>query len=99
MQITRDEIVTRIQDHAEELRLRFSVENLSLFGSASRGEVQKESDIDVLVSFSGPATFRGYFGLKSYLESLLGYPVDLVSEKALRPELRPHIEKDIVRVA
>lgn len=41
---------------------------------------------------------RRYFGVQFYPEDLLGCPVDLVTEKALRPELRPYIEREAVNV-
>ncbi|MFQ5356518.1 MAG: nucleotidyltransferase family protein [Mariprofundaceae bacterium] len=50
------------------------------------------------LGFDGPATSERYFGVQFYLEDLFGCPVDLVTEKALRPELRPFIEKEAVRV-
>jgi len=43
---------------------------------------------------TAPATSKRYFGVQFYLEDLLGCPVDLVTEKALRPELRPYIERE-----
>jgi uncharacterized protein len=57
-----------------------------------------DSDVDILVSFDGPATSERYFGVQFYLEDLLGRPVHLVTDKALRPELRPFIEKDALHV-
>ena len=57
-----------------------------------------DSDVDILVAFDGPATSRRYFGVQFYQEDLLGRPVDLVSEKALRPELRAAIEMEAVSV-
>jgi hypothetical protein len=54
--------------------------------------------VDVLVSFDGPATSARYFGVQFYLEDLLGCPVDLVTDKALRPQLRPYIERDAIHV-
>jgi len=54
--------------------------------------------VDVLVAFDGPATSARYFGLLFYLEDLLGCPVDLVTDKALRAELRPYIERELIRV-
>lgn len=88
-----------LQDHKEAMRQRFGVRHLSLFGSTVRDEAREKSDVDILVKFDGPATSDRYFGLQFYLEDLLGCPVDLVTDKALRPELRPHIEKEAVRVA
>ena len=46
----------------------------------------------------GPATSQRYFGVQFYLEDLFACPVDLVTEKALRPELRPTIEQEAVYV-
>ena len=85
--------------HAEHIRSRFSVEDIGLFGSAARDEMRDDSDIDVLVNFSGPATFEAYFGLKDYLEEMFGRSVDLVTEKGLKPRARPVVEKDLIRVA
>jgi uncharacterized protein len=88
-----------LQDHKEAMRQRFGMRHLSLFGSTVRDEAREKSDVDILVEFDGPATSDRYFGLQFYLEDLLGCPVDLVTDKALRPELRPHIEKEAIRVA
>ena len=81
-----------------ELAERFAVMDLALFGSTIRDESRPDSDVDVLVSFDGPATSTRYFGVQFYLEDLLGCPVDLVTDKALRPELRPFIEREAVHV-
>lgn len=80
------------------LQARFGVSKLALFGSVARDAAGKGSDVDVLVAFDGPATSRRYFGVQFYLEDLLGSPVDLVSEKALRPELRQYVEQDQIHV-
>ena len=81
-----------------ELQSRFGVTRLALFGSTARDAATNSSDIDVLVDFDGPATSKRYFGVQFYLEDLLGCPVDLVTEKALRPELRPYIEQERINV-
>ncbi|MBA3903706.1 MAG: DNA polymerase subunit beta [Rhodocyclaceae bacterium] len=80
------------------LATRYGVTQLALFGSTARDAAQSDSDIDILVAFDGPATSERYFGVQFYLEDLLGCEVDLVTEKALRAELRPFIEKEAVRV-
>jgi predicted nucleotidyltransferase len=97
--IRSDAIETTLRSHADELRRRFSVKTLSLFGSTVRGESDASSDIDVLVEFDGPATFDGFMDLKFHLESLLGRPVDLATPKALKPRMRPMVEREAVRVA
>ena len=80
------------------LAQRFGVTRLALFGSTARDVAKSGSDIDILVAFDGPATSERYFGVQFYLEDLFGCPVDLVTEKALRAELRPFIEKEAVHV-
>ena len=77
---------------------RFGVTRLALFGSTARDAAETNSDVDVLVAFDGPATSARYFGVQFYLEDLFGCPVDLVTEKALRAELRPFIESEAVHV-
>ena len=77
---------------------RYRVTRLALFGSTARDAARGDSDVDVLVSFDGPATSERYFGVQFYLEDLFGCGVDLVSDKALRADLRPHIEKEAVDV-
>ena len=80
------------------LAARYGVTQLALFGSTARNNARSNSDIDVLVAFDGPATSERYFGVQFYLEDLFGCEIDLVTEKALRVELRPFIEKEAVRV-
>lgn len=71
---------------------------LGLFGSTARDKAVSGCDIDILVAFDDPPISERYFGVQFYLEDLLGRPVDLVTEKALRPELRQYIEKERVNV-
>ena len=89
------EILSRVKP---ELTANFGVVRLRLFGSTSRDEAEPDSDVDILVAFDGPATSQKYFGVQFYLEDALGCSVDLVTEKALRPELRPFIEEEAVSV-
>ncbi len=90
---------TVIQSQAEEIRTRFHVRSLSVFGSAGRGTATVESDIDILVDFSRPPGLFEFLRLKQYLEDLLGKPVDLVTEGALKKQLREKILREAVRVS
>ena len=80
------------------LAARYGVTQLALFGSTARDAASSNSDIDILVAFDGPATSERYFGVQFHLEDLFGCAVDLVTEKALRPELRPFLEREAVHV-
>lgn len=92
-------ILTLLDQNRRQLSECFGVKQIALFGSAARDELRDNSDIDVLVEFGGPATFDGYMDLKFFLEKLLGRTVDLVTEKGLREEIRPNVEKEAIRVA
>ncbi len=94
----KDEVLKLLIQHKPELIRRFGITDLALFGSTVRDEARPDSDIDVLVSFDGPATSKRYFGVQFYLEDLLGSPVDLVTDKALRSELRPYVEASAIHV-
>ena len=84
--------------HKPDLERRFGVTRLAVFGSTARGTARGDSDIDMLVAFDGPATSDRYFGLQFFLEDLLGRPVDLVTDKALRSELRFSVESEAIHV-
>jgi len=99
MTMNRAQILRALADCRRELAGRYGVKRLALFGSAARDELGGASDVDVLVEFAGPATFGAFMDLKFHLEDLLGRPVDPVTAKALRRELRPYVEKEMIRVA
>jgi len=92
-------LLNRLSGKVEEIRKRFSVKTLSIFGSAARGEMADGSDVDILVAFDQKASFDLFMDLKFYLEELLGTPVDLVTDKALRPQVRKAIEEELINVA
>lgn len=94
----REATIRILSEHRALLGERFAVRDLALFGSTARGAAREGSDVDLLVTFDGPATSARYFGVQFYLEDLLGCSVDLVTQKALRPELRPYVEKDAIHV-
>ena len=96
--MTRDEALKLLRAHKATLVERFGVTALALFGSTARDQAADGSDIDILVRFDGPATSKRYFGVQFYIEDLLGHPVDLVTDKALRPELRPHVAAEAIDV-
>ena len=97
--MNRQRVLSLLGDRREDILLRFGVKALSLFGSAARDEMRSGSDVDILVEFEEAATFDRYMDLKAYLEKILGTSVDLLTKDAVKPRMRPIIEKDMVRVA
>ena len=94
----RSHTLALLSEHKPVLAERFGVTRLALFGSVARGTALPCSDIDLLVEFDGPATPDRYFGVQFYLEDLFGRAIDLVTERALRPQLRPYVERDAITV-
>jgi predicted nucleotidyltransferase len=76
--------------------LRPYVKRISVFGSFARGEDTAESDIDILVDLKPPeerpALGLKWFGLEQELGRILGREVELISEKALSPYIRPYAD-------
>lgn len=72
---------------------RYRVRELSVFGSAARGEMRPDSDIDLLVEFlpDAEADLFDHAGLMLDLAALLGRKVDLVSKNGLKPLIRSSI--------
>lgn len=97
--VRRDTVIAVIRAHLPEIRQRFGVRDLSVFGSVARDESTGTSDVDVLIEFDGPTTFDGYFGLKERLEEVLGTRVDLATPAMLKPRLKVEVEREGVRVA
>ena len=58
-----------------------------------------QSDVDLLVDFSSSPSFEQYMDLKLALEDLLSVPVDLVTRRGLRAELRQRIEEEAIPLA
>jgi len=97
--MTRQEILDRLNAEAPALRARYAVRSLAVFGSMARGDDHEGSDVDLLVTFEGPATFDDFMGLKLDLENLVGRPVDLGTPETLRPGMRANVEKDLIHVS
>ena len=96
--MSRDEVLALLRAHKATLAQRFGVADLALFGSFARDSATAGSDIDILIRFDGPADWRRYFGAQFYIEDLFGRSVDLVTDKALRAELRSRVEREAVHV-
>lgn len=88
----KEDVLRKLEGNLTEIRERFGIENLGLFGSVSRGEDTADSDIDILYTFrEGQLSLANLVNLGDYLEELLGRKVDLVAERALSPYIRSDV--------
>jgi len=94
--MTRRQVIETLQVHREQLR-RLGVKKIGLFGSVARESAESQSDVDMIVEFS-ETTYRRFIALKSFLESILGRKVDLLTPPAVEGRLKEEIEKDLIDV-
>ncbi|MEJ2249222.1 MAG: nucleotidyltransferase family protein [Candidatus Lokiarchaeota archaeon] len=81
-----------------EILKRYEVKQASLFGSIVRGEMDKESNIDLLIKFTGDKTLMDLVRLKFDLEERLKCKVDVLTYDSLNPLLRDQIIKEQVEI-
>ena len=89
-----------IKEKILPLILPHGVIRVAIFGSFVRGEETAQSDLDLLVTLKPmgqrPPMGLKWFGLEEELSKILGRKVDLISEKALSPYIRPYVQKEMV---
>lgn len=95
---TLTEIQQILREHLPELRARYGVRSLALFGSYVRGEQVATSDLDILVEYETPPDFFQFIELEDTLSQLLGVRVDLVMKSALRPHIGRRILAESIPV-
>ena len=79
-------------DKIAEICRKYGISEMALFGSAARGDMNSNSDIDILVDFEPGVTYGWeYFGIEAELSRLFGRKVDLATKKWLRPNVRERI--------
>ena len=94
---TKSDLMRLISDPDHQQRIReFGISRIGFFGSFVHGECTPQSDVDVLVQFApGRKSFDGFMGLSSFLESIFGRRVELVTIESLSPYIGPRILKEV----
>ena len=90
-------IIQILKQHKEELFKKYPLKSIALFGSYSRGEETKESDVDVMVELSIPDA-RAFINLSHELETIVNRKVDLVSKNGVKERYMSSIENDLLYV-
>jgi uncharacterized protein len=86
-----DDLLGARRDEVLRLAAKHGARNVRIFGSAARGEADATSDLDFLIDLEPGRNLLDMGGLLMDLQSLLGRPVDVVSEKGLRPSIRARV--------
>jgi len=94
------EIKLQLKELQAYLKENFSVDSIELFGSYVRGEQNKKSDLDVLVTFAEPndVDLLKFIELRLFLKDQLGVNVDLVEKDTVKPRLKQRILEEAIPV-
>jgi len=91
------EVLQKLEEKMPEIRERFGIETLGIFGSVSRGEDTPESDVDILYRFQeGKGCMSTVVPLIRYLRELFGRDVDLVSIDYISPLIEKSVRADAI---
>ena len=93
-----NELKKILQDHKADLKDEYSVIEIGLFASYTKGNQKKSSDVDILVEFEKAIDLFTFVQLKNHLSDLLGVDVDLVTKKALKPKIGERILSETVYI-
>lgn len=94
---TLEEIKSILEKHKQEIREKYGVIILGVFGSYAKGKQKETSDVDILIEIERPIGLE-FFELWDNLEKLLGCDVDLVRQKLIRDEIKEEILKEVIRI-
>ena len=87
-----------IKDKIKPVLNKNGIRKAGIFGSFSRGDINSDSDIDILVKIEKEISLLDFIGIKLELENVLGKRVDLVEYDAIKPAIRDSILKEEVPV-
>ncbi len=93
-----DEIISKLREIMPILAEKYSVKSLETFGSYTRGQQRKESDLDILVEFYETIDLFMYMELEEFLSEALGIKVDLVMKDTLKLRIKEKILKEAIPV-
>jgi hypothetical protein len=96
--LTTREIKRILKRNKKLLEERYKVKKIGFFGSYTRKEANKKSDIDILVEFSETPDIFKFIDLENFLRKLLGIKVDLTTKEALKPLIKKEILKETVYI-
>lgn len=91
-------IKQKLKESEDLFKKQFLVKEIGVFGSYSRGEQRKGSDVDILVDFFEEPSLFEFLNLENYLSEILGAKVDLVMKNSLKPNIGKHILSEVIYI-
>jgi hypothetical protein len=95
-----EELKKKLNELKPSLKEKFNVKTIGIFGSYTRKEEKKGSDLDILVELeeSPSLSLLDFIKLENYLSEALGVKVDLVEKNTLKPRIGKRILKEVVTI-
>jgi len=90
-----EEIKAILKQHEADIKSRYGVRDIGIFGSYLHSNQKRNSDLDILVEFNKAPGFFKFIELEEYLTEILGVKVDLVMKSALKPKIGEHILSEV----
>ncbi|MCQ6253854.1 nucleotidyltransferase family protein [Methanocaldococcus sp.] len=96
---TLNEIKKILLEHKKELKEKYKIKSIGIFGSYARGEQKETSDIDILIDYYEPISLLKLIELENYLSELIGIKVDVITKNSIQnPYLKKSIEEDLIYI-
>jgi hypothetical protein len=93
-----EEIKKILEEHKLELKDRYKIKNIGIFGSYVRNEQKQESDVDILVEYTETPDLIDFIDLKNYLSDITNLKIDLIMKKTLKPNIGKNILKEVIYI-
>ncbi len=93
-----EQIIMKLGKDKQNLRKKYGVKKVGVFGSYVREEQKRKSDLDILIEFKEPVSLFEFLALERHLSELTDKKVDLVMKSALKPRIGRHITREVVYV-
>jgi hypothetical protein len=93
---SKEEILDRLKNVKNELKIEYKVNSIGLFGSYVSNNQTANSDIDFLIEFDDDADLFHFVGLTRYLEEIFNSKVDVISKPSLKEELKQQILAEVI---
>lgn len=92
-------VLKKLETHLPEIRERFGIETIGIFGSVARGEDSPDSDVDIIITFQKErVSFANLVYLGDYLETLFERNVDLLTEDGISKYMLPYIKPEVISI-
>jgi len=96
--MTKSELLEKLSLLKDELKYKFGIDQIALFGSYARNSATHESDVDIAIIKTNKKDYFLMLDAKRFIENVLGKKVDLGYFDSIRPFVKKRIQKDLIYV-